>query len=71
MNILSNAAKYTNEGHIDFNISSENVGDMATVKFSVADTGIGIKESDYDKLFVKFSNLKSIDHLLLDGFLIS
>ena len=43
MNILSNAAKYTNEGHIDFNISSENVGDMATVKFSVADTGIGIK----------------------------
>lgn len=57
MNILSNAAKYTNEGHIDFNISSENVGDMATVKFSVADTGIGIKESDYDKLFVKFSRI--------------
>ena len=44
-------------GHIDFNISSENVGDMATVKFSVADTGIGIKESDYDKLFVKFSRI--------------
>ena len=57
MNILSNAAKYTNEGHIDFNITSENVGDMATVKFSVADTGIGIKESDYDKLFVKFSRI--------------
>ena len=57
MNILSNAAKYTNEGHIDFNISSENVGDMSTVKFSVADTGIGIKESDYDKLFVKFSRI--------------
>lgn len=57
MNILSNAAKYTNEGHIDFNISSENVGDMATVKFTVADTGIGIKESDFDKLFVKFSRI--------------
>lgn len=57
MNILSNAAKYTDEGHIDFNITSENVGDMATVKFSVADTGIGIKESDYDKLFVKFSRI--------------
>lgn len=57
MNILSNAAKYTDEGHIDFNISSENVGDMATVKFTVADTGIGIKESDYDKLFVKFSRI--------------
>ncbi len=35
----------------------KNVGDMATVKFSVADTGIGIKESDYDKLFVKFSRI--------------
>lgn len=57
MNILSNAAKYTDEGHIDFNITSENVGDMATVKFSVADTGIGIKKSDYDKLFVKFSRI--------------
>lgn len=57
MNILSNAAKYTDEGHIDFNITSENVGDMATVKFSVVDTGIGIKESDYDKLFVKFSRI--------------
>lgn len=57
MNILSNAAKYTDKGHIDFNITSENVGDMATVKFSVADTGIGIKESDYDKLFVKFSRI--------------
>ena len=57
MNILSNAAKYTDEGYIDFNITSENVGDMATVKFTVADTGIGIKESDYDKLFVKFSRI--------------
>ena len=67
MNLLSNAVKYTDEGHIDFNITSENVGDMATLKFVVADTGIGIKESDYNKLFVKFSrihnqeNYKSIE----------
>lgn len=67
MNLLSNAVKYTDEGYINFNISSENVGDMATLKFVVADTGIGIKESDYDKLFVKFSrihnqeNYKSIE----------
>ncbi len=67
MNLLSNAVKYTDEGYINFNITSENVGDMATLKFVVADTGIGIKESDYDKLFVKFSrihnqeNYKSIE----------
>ncbi len=57
MNLLSNAVKYTEKGHIDLNITSENVGDMATVTFSVTDTGIGIKESDYDKLFVKFSRI--------------
>lgn len=67
MNLLSNAVKYTDEGKIDFIITSENVGDMATLKFVVADTGIGIKESDFDKLFVKFSrihnqeNYKSIE----------
>ena len=67
MNLLSNAVKYTDVGHIDFIIKSENVGEMATLKFIVEDTGIGIKESDYDKLFVKFSrihnqeNYKSIE----------
>lgn len=67
MNLLSNAVKYTDVGHIDFTIKSDNVGEMATLKFIVADTGIGIKESDYDKLFVKFSrihnqeNYKSIE----------
>ena len=59
MNLLSNAVKYTDVGHINFIIKSENVGDMATLKFIVEDTGIGIKESDYDKLFVKFSRINN------------
>ncbi|MBE6147926.1 MAG: response regulator [Firmicutes bacterium] len=59
MNLLSNAVKYTEEGHIDFNISSENLGEVAKLKFVVSDTGIGIKESDYDKLFVKFSRINN------------
>lgn len=57
MNLLSNAVKYTEEGHIDFSISSENIGELSKIKFVVSDTGIGIKESDYDKLFVKFSRI--------------
>ncbi len=67
MNLLSNAVKYTDKGHIDFTITSENVGNYAKLKFVVADTGIGIKESDFDKMFVKFSrihnqeNYKSIE----------
>ena len=59
MNILSNAVKYTEEGFINFNISSENVGDLSKIKFEIADSGIGIKESDFDKLFVKFSRINN------------
>ncbi len=67
MNLLSNAVKYTEKGHIDFTITSENVGNYAKLKFVVSDTGMGIKEEDFDKLFVKFSrihnqeNYKSIE----------
>ena len=67
MNLLSNAVKYTEKGHIDFTITTENVGNYAKLKFVVSDTGMGIKEEDFDKLFVKFSrihnqeNYKSIE----------
>lgn len=59
MNLLSNAVKYTDTGHINFLVSSENIGENARVKFVVEDTGIGIKESDYNKLFVKFSRINN------------
>lgn len=59
MNLLSNAVKYTDEGFINFNISSENVGELSKIKFVVEDSGIGIKESDFDKLFVKFSRINN------------
>lgn len=59
MNLLSNAVKYTEVGHINFIVTSENIGDNARVKFIVEDTGIGIKESDYNKLFVKFSRINN------------
>ncbi|MBQ6840961.1 MAG: response regulator [Bacilli bacterium] len=59
MNLLSNAAKYTEQGHIDFLVSAENMGEYANLKFVVADSGIGIKESDFDKMFVKFSRINN------------
>jgi len=57
MNLLSNAVKYTDSGEIRFNISSENLADHAKIRFEVSDTGIGIKESDFNRLFVKFSRI--------------
>jgi len=57
MNILSNAAKYTNKGKITLQIESVIFGNKATLTFKVIDTGIGIKKADHDKLFQKFERL--------------
>jgi CheY-like chemotaxis protein len=55
LNILSNAAKYTREGTIKFAASCERAGDnKVKLIFSVADSGVGIKAEDMDKLFGDF-----------------
>ena len=58
LNILTNAVKYTEVGKIKLTIAYE-VINTKTVRllFKVADTGFGIKEEDYDKVFQKFSRL--------------
>ena len=54
-NFISNALKFTQEGKIEFNIhvinSSEN---KHKLKFSVEDTGIGIKAESVEKIFQEF-----------------
>lgn len=57
LNILSNACKYTKKGTITLNIDSKIAGDKCNLTFKVIDTGIGIKKSDYDKIFQKFERL--------------
>ena len=58
-NILTNAVKYTNEGIINFNVSSINKGDTCTLIFEVKDTGRGMSEEQVDKLFNQFYRLDS------------
>ncbi len=56
INILTNATKYTDRGTITF--TCENVsdkGDRTEIKFSIADTGRGIKQEDIPRLFDNFS----------------
>ena len=48
LNILTNAAKYTKEGHIIFKVDSLIKGDICRLIVSVEDTGIGIKEKNID-----------------------
>jgi len=52
-NLLSNAVKFSKKEGGTVNITAKKEGDMA--KFSVSDTGIGIKEEDMRKLFKEFA----------------
>lgn len=54
INLMSNAAKFTEKGRITLALTT---GEKM-IKLSVKDTGIGIKEADLDKLFVAFSQLE-------------
>lgn len=55
LNLLSNAAKYTPDGHIQLKILQEN----EHVHILVNDTGIGIAQSDFPKVFVPFEQADS------------
>ncbi len=55
-NLLSNAVKYSKPEGGTVTITAKKDGDIA--KFSVSDTGIGIKEEDMGKLFIPFEQLQ-------------
>ena len=58
INLLSNAAKFTEEGEIVVNVKTYRGSDNKTmVKISVTDTGPGISEKDQEKLFQPFSQV--------------
>jgi signal transduction histidine kinase/DNA-binding response OmpR family regulator len=69
-NILSNAVKYTKEGGVTFRITSEKIADKpdyVILHVSVADTGIGIKEEDLNKLFVAFERIEEKRNRNIEG----
>ncbi|MDR2932767.1 MAG: response regulator [Oscillospiraceae bacterium] len=57
LNILSNAVKYTNEGHIKLTATCERDGVKARLVFRVEDTGIGIREENIATLFGAFQEI--------------
>jgi CheY-like chemotaxis protein len=54
VNLLGNAIKYTETGHIDFDVKQLSTGHFY---FSVQDTGIGIPAEHLDSIFVSFHQL--------------
>ena len=56
LNLVNNAVKFTNEGHVLVEVSLvEKTEQTCRVKFSVSDTGIGLTMEQKDKLFSAFS----------------
>ncbi|WP_091474628.1 ATP-binding protein [Flavobacterium swingsii] len=60
LNLLSNAIKFTNQGKITVSVKlvDENE-EKVTIKFSVTDTGIGIKDTKIEKVFENFQQATS------------
>lgn len=55
VNLMNNAVKFTYKGSIDLDVSVVNkTGDVASVKFSIRDTGAGIPEENQSRLFETF-----------------
>ena len=67
-NLLTNAVKYTKQGTITLTMSGELVdADTFELFVSVADTGIGIREEDLDKLFLSFRRLDEVRNKNIEG----
>ena len=68
MNLLSNAAKYTEAGSVMFSVLTRQMGESSCmVEFSVRDTGIGIKEEDKDKIFTAYERFDQEKNAAIKG----
>ena len=68
MNILTNAVKYTETGHIRFTVRRDRQeGDSVWLYISVEDTGIGIRDEDRPKLFASFERLDEVKNHSIEG----
>ena len=68
LNLLTNAVKYTPAGSVTLTIQEKDRTDeMVLLHVSVADTGIGIKESDMGKLFESFERLDVVRNRTIEG----
>jgi signal transduction histidine kinase/CheY-like chemotaxis protein len=64
VNLLSNAIKFTHQGFVKLSVTvikSEPTlnGEMVTIRFKVADTGIGVPKDKQDEIFSSFNQLDS------------
>jgi two-component system aerobic respiration control sensor histidine kinase ArcB len=67
-NILFNAVKFTQKGHVSLSVSATKPeNDKAFVTFIVEDTGVGIPESEINKIFAMYYQVDHPDHQSATG----
>ncbi len=68
LNLLNNAVKFTKQGEVHLKVDFEHKSEKEIIlKITVRDTGIGIKEEDFDKLFNSFQQLDSKRNRNIEG----
>ncbi len=68
INILNNAIKYTGSGSVTLSIQCSSKQDgMATILYSVSDTGMGIKKEDIPYLFTAFKRVDTDTNRHIEG----
>jgi PAS domain S-box-containing protein len=59
MNLVNNAVKYTQKGHVNFSLRREKKDGRDCLSIRVEDTGLGIKKENFDKIFGAFEQVDS------------
>ena len=67
INLLTNAVKFTHEGHVVLTANCKKEDDECLFTFSVADTGVGIKPEDLLKVFVLFQQVDTKRNRNIEG----
>ncbi|MEE8059354.1 MAG: HAMP domain-containing sensor histidine kinase, partial [Pseudomonadales bacterium] len=66
-NVLSNAIKYTEKGQVVLRAYEQGSGSTACTVIEVQDTGIGIKESDFDAVFCEYKKVHKVLNKQVDS----
>jgi PAS domain S-box-containing protein len=55
MNLVSNAVKFTDQGHVHINVASVGKNGITRIRFDIEDTGIGIPAEKQQEIFDSFT----------------
>ncbi len=55
VNLIDNAIKFTEQGHVQLTVSSQRIDEAHTIRFDIKDTGIGVSQDIQERIFEPFT----------------